>query len=444
MWPRIQAEQRCISYVFRVTKSNKTIEANASTVSLRTLHERMGHMNTKTIKEMISKNIVKDIKFSNTEDFFSESCQFGKAHRLQFPKRSENHSRNLGEYIHSDIYSPFPKSIAESKYFVTFIDDVSDYRQVYFLKHKSDVVERFKEFDKLIANKFGHSIKILKVDNGREYCNDGIYSYLKSKGISMQNTAPYTPEQNGKIERKNRTIVEIARIIIYARNLSLKLWAEAVNTTVYILNRITSCKNMSITPYEMWTGCKPDLSHLKIFGLIAYAHIDKQFRKKLDNETKKTIFVGYQSNSKNYRLYPKTRKIMISRDFTFNEAAKEFDDLGEDDNNKACMQLLMEDQCLEDGSIQEYDFSHEEAEKDENEEAQEETKEKFQQPSTSKDQQSKHKSKSADESFIRQTEQRMFRNRYTLQCPSRYETNYVQYDSLVTFQKAITGSDSHK
>lgn len=132
---------------------------------------------------------------------------------------------------------PFSEmSLGGARYYLLFIDEATDYRTVYFIKHKSDVYEKLKEFDSLVSNKYGHSIKILRVDNGREYVNSGLKSYMKGRGIRLESTAPYTPQQNGKAERENRTIVESARTMLQAKNMSVKLWAEAVNTAVYILN----------------------------------------------------------------------------------------------------------------------------------------------------------------------------------------------------------------
>ncbi|EZA46811.1 Copia protein [Ooceraea biroi] len=109
----------------------------------------------------------------------------------------------------------------------------------------------------------------------------------------MENSAPFTPEQNGKIERDNRTIVESARTMLQAKGLPKHLWAEVVNTAVYVLNRVvstgTSCNK---TPYELWTGKVPDLQHLKIFGSVAYVHVPKMFTKKFDARAKKMLLVG--------------------------------------------------------------------------------------------------------------------------------------------------------
>lgn len=136
----------------------------------------------------------------------------------------------------------------------------------------------------------------------------------------MESSWSHTPEQNETTERDNRTIVEAARTMLHSRNLPLLLWAEAVNTAVYILNRTTCVRTSGTTPYKIWTGRKPEISHLRVFGSTAYMHIPKQFRKKLDAKAKQTVLVGYQGESANYRLYDPVRKnVVVSRDVTFDE-----------------------------------------------------------------------------------------------------------------------------
>ena len=126
-------------------------------------------------------------------------------------------------------------------------------------------------------------------------------AYLEEKGIVMENTAPYTPQQNGKAERANRTIFECARTMLRAKELPKFLWAEAVSTAVYVLNHTThsSRKNLK-TAYEAWTNRKPNLEHIRVFGSTAYMHVPKRLRRKLDDKAKKTILVGYQGESSNY------------------------------------------------------------------------------------------------------------------------------------------------
>ncbi|MGH7239998.1 MAG: hypothetical protein ACREHG_08020, partial [Candidatus Saccharimonadales bacterium] len=134
-------------------------------------------------------------------------------------------------------------------------------------------------------------------------------------------------------ERANRTIVETARSMLHGANLDYSYWGEAVMNAVYIRNRSPSrwlptggmkgthtTGASRLTPFEAWTGNKPSLGHLKVFGCKAYAHIPDQRRTKLDPKAVQCIFVGYAASSKAYRLYdPVARRIIISRDVTFFE-----------------------------------------------------------------------------------------------------------------------------
>jgi len=119
-------------------------------------------------------------------------------------------------------------------------------------------------------------------------------------GITIETTAPYCPEQNGRSERDNRTIMESARTMLSAKNVAQFLWAEAVNTAVYFLNRTATSQVRDSTP--AWTGKKPDQFHTRIFGSTVYAHIPKIQRKKLEPKTKRLIFVGYEKDFTKYCL----------------------------------------------------------------------------------------------------------------------------------------------
>ncbi|KAK9692781.1 Reverse transcriptase (RNA-dependent DNA polymerase) [Popillia japonica] len=117
-----------------------------------------------------------------------------------------------------------------------------------------------------------------------------------------------------------RTIVESARAMLYAKDLPKYLWAEAVNSAVYILNRTSNTQLEGMTSYEAWTGKKPSLDHIRTFGSEAFVHVPKEKREKLDKKSMKLILVGYDGNSTNYRLFnPITKQVTISRDATFNE-----------------------------------------------------------------------------------------------------------------------------
>ena len=284
------------------------------------------------VKKLSKECMVTGMKPMNHGDECSiqcESCIMGKQHRNSFPKASKSQVVDAcGSIIHSDVCGPMPiNSIGESRYFVTFRDNCSKYTHIYLIKQKSEVLEKFKEFVTMIENISGNHVKILfchvkilRSDNGGGYTSKLFDAYLKEKGIIHQTTVPNNPAQNGTAERVNRKIMETARTMMCHANVPQKFWAEAVNTAVYLRNRSPTVSLKQVTPYERWTGEKPDLSHLKVFGCVAYIHVAKEKRNKLDAKSRKTIFVGYPAGTKGYKLFDiSTGDFVRSRDVVFAE-----------------------------------------------------------------------------------------------------------------------------
>lgn len=265
---------------------------------------------------MINKTLVNGIKINNYNTFFCECCVLGKQHKLPFKKNARTRRSKIGDLISADLCGPMPvDSVRGSKYFLLFKDDHSCFRTIYFLKHKSEIFNCFKDFETAFYNEFEYRIKTLRCDNSTEFCNKNMKKYLASRGIKLERSAPYVYQQNGRAEHEMRTIVECARTMLLAKNVPIRLWVEAIHIAVYILNRCVSSMSHEKTSFELWARQKPNLAHIRIFGSTAYAHITKEFRKKFGAKAKKYIFVGYQGNSKNYRLYdPNADKVIVSRD----------------------------------------------------------------------------------------------------------------------------------
>ncbi|XP_044478092.1 uncharacterized protein LOC123205234 [Mangifera indica] len=150
------------------------------------------------------------------------------------------------------------------------------------------------------------------IERGGEFLSDEFTLFYKQNGIKRQLTVRRTPEQNGVAERKNRTVVEMAKNMLSEKKLSNDFWVEAVATSVYLLNISPTKAVHNITPYEAWWNRKPNVSALKIFGCIAYAMLTINDRTKMDKKSEKCIFVGYSDETKGYRLYnPITKKLII-------------------------------------------------------------------------------------------------------------------------------------
>eukprot|EP00253_Pinus_taeda_P026732 PITA_26732 len=160
----------------------------------------------------------------------------------------------------------------------------------------------------------------LRTDNGGQFCSSAFSNFCDTHGIKCQFTTPYTPQQNSVVERRNRTVVEMARSMLQHKNVPNKFWAEAVFTVVYLLNRSPTQAVKGKTPEEVWSGCKPKISHLKVFGSIAYVWIPTAKRSKLDSKSQKLMMTRYNDHHKAYRLIDiATGRLSFSRDVVFDE-----------------------------------------------------------------------------------------------------------------------------
>jgi transposase InsO family protein len=194
-----------------------------------------------------------------------------------------------------------------------FIDDFSGKIWIYFLRHKSETFAKFKEFKVEAEKQSGKYVKVLRSDGG-EYSSKEFANFYKSQGIIMQTTTMYTPQQNGVAERKIQTIMNMARSLLKEKNMSNLFWAEVVACSVYLLYISPTTSVKMKVPQEAWSGTKLNVSHLRIFGCIAFAHIPSELRRKLDDRSEKFIFVGYSETSKAYRLYnPISKKLILNR-----------------------------------------------------------------------------------------------------------------------------------
>ena len=215
------------------------------------------------------------------------------------------------------IYIPRYRQIELSRD-VTFDEDTTSRKSNN--DKEDEEFERFKEFKALVENIFEKKIKILRSDNGGEFTSNEFNDFCKEVGIKRELTIPYNPQQNGVAEGKNRSIMEVVKAMIHDQDLPMYLWEEVATTTVYVHNRISHSALGNKTPEKMFSGERPEVSHLKIFGCPVYIHIPKEKRSKLDPSGKKGLFVGYSEQSKAYRIYiPRYHKIEISRDVTFDE-----------------------------------------------------------------------------------------------------------------------------
>ena len=315
-------ETRGKLYALKVIHEKEDVNIAKEESNLNLWHCRFGHLGMENISKLIDGNMVDGMK--TTKDNVTETCEscvMGKQHRTAYPKEIPYRAAKPFEIVHSDVCGPMHvNSFRNSRYYVTFIDDYSRYTHVYFIKRKSEVFDKFKEFVSYATNTTGKKVKVLRSDNGGEYCSMAFQEYMKQHGIVHQTTVPYSPAQNDVAERMNRTLVETARSMMSHSKVPTEFWAEAVNTATYVRNRSPTTSLKGMTPFERLFNRKPNVSNLKVFGCVAYAHIPENMQNKLEEKSPKCVFVGYPEGTKGFKLYDMSKKSFIrSRDVIFDE-----------------------------------------------------------------------------------------------------------------------------
>lgn len=330
--------------LYRMNTKPEYATLASAMVSSELWHKRLGHLNKHYMDQLLHGELATGITYKNTNDVVDcEPCILGKMQRNACPKSSDTHTQYALELVHSDLCGPIQEeSFGGSKYILTFTDDFTRYVTVYFLHKKSQVFSYYKQYVTQMENLTGNKLKKIRTDNGGEYTSNQFFDYCKEMGYSREFSVPHTPEQNGVAERLNRTIVEAARSMLIQAKLPISFWAEAISCAVYIRNRSPTAALNNKTPYECWFGQKPDLSNLRVFGCVAYAHVPTVERRKLDPKAVKCIFVGYPEGTKGYRLFNlSSNRFIRSRSVIFHE--EKFHDFNTKLESKEWINILPDD-----------------------------------------------------------------------------------------------------
>jgi len=205
-------------------------------------------------------------KINYRVNHFCDACQQGKMHKTSFkPKGIVSTSRPL-ELLHMDLFGPSRnESLNGNRYVFVIVDDFSRFTWVIFLRHKNEAFNEFCDFCKRIQNLKSTNIVTIRSDNGGEFKNDSFLEFCNLNGITHNFSVPRTPQQNGVVERKNRTIQECARTMLCDSSLPKRFWAEAVNTACYVLNRVLLRPILKKTSYELFNCRIPKISYFKVF-----------------------------------------------------------------------------------------------------------------------------------------------------------------------------------
>ncbi|GJX72622.1 retrovirus-related pol polyprotein from transposon TNT 1-94 [Tanacetum coccineum] len=232
----------------------------------------IGHTNMRVIQSLASKELVRNLPMLKFDQYFYDACKMGKqAHASHKAKNIVSTTRCL-ELLHMDLFGPsVVRSYGGNRYALVIVDDYS-----------------------------------------REFCN--------ANGITYNFSPPRTPQSNGVVERKNRTLQEMSRTMLNEQSLPQKFWCNAVDTSTYILNRILIRAILGKTPYELLRSRKPTLDYFRVFGRKCFILNTKDYLTKFDPKSYEGVFLGYSQNSKAYIILNKhTRKVKESLNVTFDE-----------------------------------------------------------------------------------------------------------------------------
>nr|GEX25452.1 hypothetical protein [Tanacetum cinerariifolium] len=255
-------------------------------------HQRLSHLNFATINNLVKNNLVQGLpKMKFEKDHLCSTCEKGKIHRKHHKSKTDFASNKPLYLLHMDLCGPMRvESINEKRYGVVVVDD--------YLRYTWRV----------------------RIDIGTEFKNKTLAKFFDEVGISQQFSATRTPQQNGVVERRNRTLVEAARTMLTFANLPLFLWAEDIVVACFTQNRLIIHKRFNKSLYELMNKRKPNIKFFYVFGCRCYLLNDYEDVGKLKAKGDIGVFVGYSKESAAFRIYNKrTRKIYESVNVNFDE-----------------------------------------------------------------------------------------------------------------------------
>jgi hypothetical protein len=268
-------------------------------------HRRLGHVGMRNLQTLVKGEHVQGLTNVNfSKDRPCSSCVAGKMHEKNHPKVTIITTSRPFELIHMDLFGPPTyESLGGKKYCLVIVDDYTRYTWTFYIKKKNEVQGIFIDWTTQVERQYATTILAIRSDNGTEFKNYTMDEFLSIEGIRHQYSAAYTPQQNGVVERKNRTLIDMARTMLAEFKSPYNFWAEAINTACHLSNRLYLRPYMNKTSYELLVGKKPNLSYVKVFGCKCQVYIKDSKLPKFEPKTFEGIFVGYAKDSHTYRIF---------------------------------------------------------------------------------------------------------------------------------------------
>ena len=276
-------------------------------------HRRLGHAHIDLISKLAKKELVIGLpKISFEKDRLCGACQQGKQTKVSFKSKNIVSTSRPLQLLHMDLIGPSrTMSLGGKLYILVIVDDFSRFTWVTFLAHKNEAFSSFTKLCRRLQNDKELKISNIRTDHGKELENESFAKFCDDLGIGHNFSAPRTPQQNGVVERKNRTLEEMARTMLCENSLPKYFWAEAVNTACFIINRAMIRPILKKTPYELWKGRKPNIGFFHAFGCKCYVlNNGKDNLGKFDSKSDEAIFLGYSITSKAFRVFNKRNLVV--------------------------------------------------------------------------------------------------------------------------------------
>jgi hypothetical protein len=284
----------------------RSIETALFTKVLETMdlwHHRMGHIGEAATKNLLQS--VKGVKFPPGDSLSKcEPCIIGKHARTPHPSSLTHKYTQLLELVHCDLCGPFPVLTPHGKqYLIAFLEDSANLLKVYCLAHKDQSAEAFQVMRASWERKTGKKILRFRIDGAGELASNDFVGVLESLGIERDVVPRYEHWKNGKMERVFRTLQGRMLAMLTAAQLPLTYWGEAALTAGFLFNLTTSSTlPNNVTPFEILKTTKPDVSHLRTWGVRCFAHVPVELQTKLGSKSVECLFMGYPPSGRGYRV----------------------------------------------------------------------------------------------------------------------------------------------
>lgn len=283
--------------------SSTGIALAAKAVPLQVAHERLGHLGVAQIKQVASGDAVTGLQLTDLHSTINacDTCNKAKQTRSSFPPSQSRASKPL-EIVHMDTVGKMQQTGFDgSRYAVPIHDEYSSYAAVICVAGKDQIAAKIIELLTYWERQTGYKVVCVRTDNGTEF-QGGFDVWCKQQGVHRQYSAPYTPEQNGRAERMNRTVLERTRALLFQRDCHPKFWPLAMEASCYVRNRVPAA-GKPYTPFEYMFRRIPDVSLLRVFGCSASLSLPKKKRDgKFGAASVSGTFVGYSEGVKGWRV----------------------------------------------------------------------------------------------------------------------------------------------